>query len=79
MSTPTEFDKALDDILLRHGAEQGELHHSLKEAIKQAFDTYLIRDDVDNNQSLSMRRFYTIEGGNIVRKMQRQVLWSTNK
>lgn len=28
------FDDKLDKILLSHGAEQGELHHSLKQAIK---------------------------------------------
>ena len=42
MDNQTEFDKQLDDILLRHGAEQGELHHSLKEAIKAAVDTHVI-------------------------------------
>ena len=46
MSNQTEFDKELDDILLRHGAEQGELHHSLKEAIKAAVDTYVIGEDI---------------------------------
>lgn len=28
------FDDKLDKILLTHGAEQGELHYSLKKAIK---------------------------------------------
>jgi len=49
VNAPTEFNKALDDILLRHGAEQGELHHSLKEAIKQAVDKYVL--DVDLSET----------------------------
>lgn len=28
------FDDKLDKILLSHGAEQGELHYSLKQAVK---------------------------------------------
>lgn len=33
--------KELDNILLSHGAEQGELHESLKRAILQLFQTTL--------------------------------------
>lgn len=42
MNNQINFDKELDDILLRHGAEQGELHYSLKVAIKEAVDKYVI-------------------------------------
>jgi len=41
----TDFDKALDDILLRHGAEQGHLHESMKREIKEAIKEHLIGGD----------------------------------
>lgn len=39
------FDDKLDKILLSHGAEQGELHHSLKKAIKDLVLSYVVGED----------------------------------
>lgn len=40
------FDDKLDKILLTHGAEQGELHYSLKQAIKDLVLIDVVGEDL---------------------------------
>ena len=39
------FDDKLDKILLTHGSEQGELHYSLKQAIKDLVLSDVVGED----------------------------------
>jgi len=81
-----DFDKALDDILLRHGAEQGELHHSLKEAIKQVVSELVIgknlhwnatqRRQYSTNEIQAVEYEMTVNG---ILDNQREVLWGTKE
>lgn len=41
------FDDKLDKILLSHGAEQGELHYSLKQAIKDLVLNDVVGENID--------------------------------
>lgn len=55
------FDDKLDKILLSHGAEQGELHHSLKKAIKDLVLSDVVGEDVDINE-IKVGRIKNIKG-----------------
>jgi hypothetical protein len=64
----------LDDILLQHGAPQGLLQSSLKEAIKKLILEEIIGGDVLTDDTMSNRTYNNIIGGNIARKFQRNRL-----
>jgi len=64
----------VDTILLKHGAEQGELNFSLKKDLYELILNELVGKDAQTNDEMSNRLFNNIIGGNIVRKLQRQTL-----
>lgn len=69
------FDQKLDKILLQHGAEQGELHYSLKQAIKQL----IIEDVIGENETTNYLGHPNIESNrdfnrNDLRREQRAIL-----
>ena len=49
----TNYNERFDEILLSHGAEQGEFHYSLKQAI-----TSLIKELVAEAKPKDMNPFY---------------------